>query len=71
MICTFFGHKDAPDSLKNELKSAIIGLIDLYDVKMFYVGNNGSFDSLVQRTLAEIQGGATRRFVLRGAFLSL
>ena len=55
MVCTFFGHKDAPDSIKNELKSAINHLVNLYGVRMFYVGNNGSFDSLVQRTLIEIQ----------------
>lgn len=55
MICTFFGHKDTSDILRDKLKTAIEGLIVSHGVKMFYVGNNGAFDSLVQHTLDEIE----------------
>ena len=54
MICTFFGHRDAPETIKNSLKSAIIRLIDEQGVRRFYVGNNGNFDFLAQRVLEEI-----------------
>lgn len=54
MICTFFGHKDAPNNLKIALKNTIMRLIDVDGVKKFYVGNNGNFDYLVQCVLKEI-----------------
>lgn len=53
MICTFFGHKDTPSKIKPQLKSEILYAISM-GVKEFYVGNNGSFDLLVQGTLYEL-----------------
>ena len=53
MICTFFGHRDAPFSLKSELKSAINKAISM-GATTFYVGNNGNFDLLCQQVLSEI-----------------
>ena len=53
MNCTFFGHKDAPASIKASIEKAIISLIDV-GVKTFYVGNNGNFDYLVQNVLKEL-----------------
>ncbi len=52
--CCFFGHRDAPDAVKPELIKAIKELIDKHGVSNFYVGNNGSFDSLVFYALKEI-----------------
>ncbi|MBQ1815313.1 MAG: hypothetical protein II125_02575 [Ruminococcus sp.] len=52
--CCFFGHRDAPDTIKPELIKAIGELIDKHGVKNFYVGNNGRFDSLVASALKEI-----------------
>ena len=54
MICTFFGHKNAPYMAKELLKSAIIELVEKEDIKKFYVGNNGFFDLYVQQALEEI-----------------
>ena len=53
MNCTFFGHKDAPTSIKASIEKAIISLID-FGIKTFYVGNNGNFDYLVQNVLKEL-----------------
>lgn len=53
MIYTFFGHRNAPGSVKESLKNVISGLIDDGDCE-FLVGNNGNFDFWVQKALAEI-----------------
>ena len=55
MNCTFFGHKDAPDELKKDLKKTILALKQQYDIRCFYVGNQGYFDYLVQEVLSEIK----------------
>ena len=52
--CCFFGHRDAPDTIKPELIKAIRELIEKHGVNNFYVGNNGRFDSLVASALKEI-----------------
>ena len=53
MICTFFGHKNAPVSVKEALKTEILRLVD-EGVVEFYVGNNGNFDYYVQEVLLYI-----------------
>ena len=50
-ICTFFGHRDCDYKLEPLIESKIIDLIENYDVKKFYVGNNGNFDSIVRNEL--------------------
>lgn len=52
--CCFFGHRDAPESIKTLLKDNIIHLITEQNVTDFYVGNNGSFDSIVTSVLKEV-----------------
>ena len=52
--CTFFGHRDCPDSLKPRLQSVLINLITNQGVDMFYVGNQGAFDRLVRGGLREV-----------------
>lgn len=53
MVCTFFGHKDAPSSIKMRLEEIIEALIN-EGVKNYYVGNNGNFDFYVQGVLENI-----------------
>lgn len=52
--CTFFGHRDCPDSLKQSIRAVIIDLITSYGVDMFYVGHQGGFDRLVRSVLREV-----------------
>ncbi|MBQ7133167.1 MAG: hypothetical protein IJO20_01580 [Ruminococcus sp.] len=51
MTCTFFGHRDCPYDVGEDLRNAIIDLIENKGVDCFLVGNNGNFDSLVLSTL--------------------
>ena len=55
MICTFFGHRDAPDSIRAELKSVLTHLIINKKCKTFYVGHQGNFDSIVYSELKKLQ----------------
>ncbi len=54
MIVTFFGHRDTPFSIKDNLKSLLTDLINEYDNLTFYIGNNGNFDNLVLQELNEL-----------------
>ncbi len=45
--CTFFGHRDTPESIRYDLKQVLIDLIENKGVTVFYVGHNGRFDSMV------------------------
>lgn len=49
--CTFFGHKNIPKKIEPILQSTLIDLIKNKNVDLFYVGNHGSFDYLVRKTL--------------------
>ena len=49
--CTFFGHRDCPESIKPKLRETLIDLIENHNVNMFYVGYQGQFDAYVHRTL--------------------
>lgn len=51
MICTFFGHREVPESIENDLQRVLIDLIKNKDVNLFYVGNQGNFDALVRKNL--------------------
>ena len=53
--CTFFGHRECPDSIKPQLKGVLIELITDHDVDMFYVGNQGRFDAIVRGVLRELK----------------
>ena len=54
MICTFFGHRDAPSLLEPRIGEIIEQLITEKRVTYFYVGNNGNFDSMVHRQLKQL-----------------
>lgn len=54
MFCTFFGHKDTPKEIEPTLRSTLIDLIENKNVTVFYVGNNGNFDTMVRRQLENL-----------------
>ena len=55
MTCTFFGHRDCPSNITNELKNTIVELIEREGVNRFLVGDKGNFDSCVARVLHDIK----------------
>ena len=55
MVCTFFGHRECPDSVKPVLRDAIVELITNRGVDLFYVGNQGRFDTIVRSVLWEMK----------------
>lgn len=55
MICTFFGHRNAPEEIMISLETLLRDLIENEDVDTFYVGNHGSFDSMVRKTLNNLK----------------
>ena len=54
MVCTFFGHKDTPKEIEPTLRSTLIDLIENKNVNVFYVGNNGNFDTMIRRQLEDL-----------------
>ena len=53
-VCTFFGHRDCPSSIKPKLREVLIDLIENHAVDMFYVGQRGAFDGIVRSVLKEL-----------------
>ena len=53
--CTFFGHRDCPDTIKLTLRQVLIDLIENHNVDIFYVGNQGRFDAIVRSVLRDLQ----------------
>ena len=53
--CTFFGHRECPNSIKSQLRSVLIDLITNRGVDMYYVGNQGQFDAIVCSILRELK----------------
>lgn len=53
--CTFFGHRECPDSIEPKLIETVIALIVQEGVDFFYVGNQGRFDQLVLRVLRTVK----------------
>ncbi len=52
--CTFFGHRDCPDSIRPVLREAILRLIQEENVDQFYVGHQGRFDRLALDLLQQM-----------------
>ncbi len=69
MICTFFGHRDAPREVKESLKEAITVLIKNKNVNMFYIGNNGAFDRMARDVLKEIKSKYNIKYYVALAYL--
>lgn len=53
--CTFFGHKDCPETIRPRLRSVLNDLIAEHNVDMFYVGNQRQFDALVRAELRKLK----------------
>ena len=53
--CTFFGHRDCPETIRLKLREALMDLIVNHNVNMFYVGNQGQFDAYVHSELKKIK----------------
>ena len=53
--CTFFGHRDCPETIKPKLRKVLVDLITNYDVNMFYVGCQGQFDDHVHSELKKLK----------------
>ncbi len=54
MTVTFFGHKDTPKNIEPTLQTTLIDLIENHNAAVFYVGNNGNFDTMVRRQLEDL-----------------
>lgn len=53
--CTFFGHRDCPETVKPKLREVLVDLITNHDVDMFYVGHQGQFDAYVHSELKNMK----------------
>lgn len=54
-VCTFFGHRECPDTIKPKLQEILVDLIVNHGVDMFYVGNQGQFDAIVRGALRDLK----------------
>lgn len=54
MICTFFGHRNTPETTEKLLCELLTELIEHQGADEFYVGNQGNFDTMVRRQLEEL-----------------
>lgn len=54
LICTFFGHRDCPASIKPELRAVLMELIERHGVDWFFVGRQGAFDAMARAVLREL-----------------
>ena len=54
MTATFFGHKDTPKEIEPTLRTTLVDLIENKSVTVFYVGNNGNFDTMVRCQLEDL-----------------
>ncbi len=55
MVCTFFGHTDAPPNLQERLEKLLTDYILHHHATVFYVGHNGNFDAMVKTTLQKLK----------------
>ncbi len=53
-VCTFFGHRECPEAVKEALFFAVEKLIQ-QGVDIFYVGNQGQFDAYVRGVLRHLR----------------
>lgn len=52
--CSFFGHRNSPESIKPQLRKMLVDLIENHAVETFYVGNQGGFDYMVRALLRDL-----------------
>ena len=54
-VCTFFGHRDCPATIRPRLRAVLVELIERHGVEQFYVGWQGAFDAMVCSVLRELE----------------
>jgi len=52
VVCCFFGHRDTPAAIKDDLYKCVLSLIE-NGTDSFLVGNHGRFDSMVLAVLRQ------------------
>lgn len=55
MTCTFFGHRDTPWYIEEELEEILKVLITKENADNFLVGNQGNFDVIVLKVLRKLE----------------
>ena len=55
MTCCFFGHRDTPSHIADQLLPLLRRLVEEKKIDRFLVGNEGVFDRMVASSLAEIK----------------
>lgn len=55
VVCTFFGHRDCPETIRPRLRAVLVELIERHGVEQFYVGRQGAFDAMVCSVLRELE----------------
>lgn len=55
MVCTFFGHRDSPQEVKELLCTALRQAIEKDGVTTFYFGGQGGFDRMVKEVLMQMK----------------
>lgn len=73
MICTFFGHREVQnsDEVAKKLYNTISELIVNRDVRVFYVGNSGSFDRIVLEILRKLSKTYKIKYTVVLAYLNM
>lgn len=55
MTCCFFGNRDTPSHIADQLTPLLRHLVEEMGVDRFLVGNEGAFDRMVATALAELK----------------
>ena len=55
MTCCFFGHRDTPSHIADQILPLLRRLVEERKIERFLVGNEGGFDKMVASSLAEIK----------------
>lgn len=53
-VCTFFGHRDCPATIRPRLRAVVVELIEQHGVDRFFVGRQGAFDAMAHSVLQEL-----------------
>ena len=69
-VCTFFGHRDCPESVKPKLREVLVDLVTNHDVDMFYVGILALVSSVHYAHRHQIAPGDQHRTYLPRGWLS-
>ena len=54
-VCTFFGHRDCPETIRPRLRAVLVELIERHGVEQFYIGRQGAFDAMARSVLRELE----------------